>query len=122
MIHEFVCIVCPRGCRLRVDSSKDYEVTGNACPRGIPYGKQEAKAPMRTVTTSMKILGSDEIRCPVKTSEPIPKELMQDVVNAAKQITLHAPIHIGDVVLENVVGTGANLLSTRSLPSRDETA
>ncbi len=122
MIHEFVCIVCPRGCRLRVDSSRDYEVTGNACPRGIPYGKQEAKAPMRTVTSSMKIIGSDVLRCPVKTSEPIPKEMMQEVVDASKSVVLRAPIHMGDRVLANVAGTGANLIATRTLLARDETA
>jgi len=122
MIHEFVCIVCPRGCRLRVDSSKDYEVTGNACPRGIPYGKQEARAPMRTVTGSVKIVGSDELRCPVKTSEPVPKEKMQDVIDAAKAITLRAPIKLGDIIAKDVAGTGVDLLATRTLLAREETA
>lgn len=122
MIHEFVCIVCPRGCRLRVDSSKDYEVTGNACPRGIPYGKQEARAPMRTVTSSVKIIGSDELRCPVKTSEPVPKQKMQEVVEAAKKIRIKAPIRLGDVVLENVAGTDADLLATRTLLGRSDSA
>ena len=72
-VKEFICIICPRGCHLRVDPDNDYEVTGNACIRGEKYGKQEAKESLRTVTSTVVIRGSTEIRLPEKTSKAVPK-------------------------------------------------
>ena len=37
-IKELICICCPKGCHLRVDTANDYAVTGNACPNGAAYG------------------------------------------------------------------------------------
>ena len=33
-MRELICIVCPQGCRLRVEEKQDYRVTGNRCARG----------------------------------------------------------------------------------------
>lgn len=33
-MKELICIVCPRGCHLKVDEACGYTVTGNGCPRG----------------------------------------------------------------------------------------
>ena len=49
-MKELICIVCPRGCHLKVDA--ELNVTGNACPRGIVYGKKEVTAPMISHSTS----------------------------------------------------------------------
>ena len=37
---NIICIVCPKGCRLTVDENT-LAVTGNGCPRGAEYGKNE---------------------------------------------------------------------------------
>ena len=42
---ELICIVCPKGCHLKVDEEKDFAVTGNGCPRGAEYGKKGAHEP-----------------------------------------------------------------------------
>ena len=44
-IKELICICCPKGCHLRVDTANDYAVTGNACPNGAAYGKEELTQP-----------------------------------------------------------------------------
>ena len=42
---SIICITCPKGCRLSVDEENGYKVTGNGCPRGEIYGKNELQHP-----------------------------------------------------------------------------
>ena len=37
---DLICIVCPKGCHLKVDEENGYKVTGNGCPRGAAYGEK----------------------------------------------------------------------------------
>ena len=53
-MKELTCIVCPRGCRLKVDDNM--EVSGNACPRGKIYAINELTHPI----LSLKELGDLE--------------------------------------------------------------
>ena len=46
-MKEVICICCPKGCHLQVDEQNDYAVTGNGCPNGIAYGKEELTNPTR---------------------------------------------------------------------------
>ena len=57
-MKELICIVCPRGCHLKVDEANDYAVTGNSCPRGAEYGRNECTHPTRVLTTTVKIDGA----------------------------------------------------------------
>lgn len=114
-MKEVICIVCPRGCRLRVDEENGYAVSGNACPRGAEYGKMELQNPVRTVTTTVCCAGGLYPRCPVRTNRPIPKGLVIDAVAALNGIVLTAPIRQGQTVLQNVCGTGADFVTERDL-------
>ncbi|NLJ71248.1 MAG: DUF1667 domain-containing protein [Clostridiaceae bacterium] len=115
MVQEIICIVCPRGCHLKVDPENDYEVTGNSCPRGIPYGKAELKNPTRVVTSTVKIKGADLTRCPVKTDQAVPKAKMQEVMELINTITLEAPVRVGDVITKRILDTDANLVVCRDI-------
>ena len=112
---ELTCILCPKGCRLRVDEKNGYAVTGNPCPRGIEYGKTELTRPIRSVSSTVGITGAAHRRCPVKTDGPIPKSLVFAAVQALNGVTLSAPIQTGQVVLENICGTGRNFIATRDM-------
>ena len=68
MEKEMICIVCPVGCHISVNT-ETYEVRGNACPRGAVYGKEELTAPKRVVTSTVKIKNALDKRCPVKTEK-----------------------------------------------------
>lgn len=114
-MKELICIVCPRGCHLKVDEENGYTVTGNSCPRGGEYGKMELTHPTRTVTSTVRCTGGAHPRCPVKTDRAIPKELMFQVMAELEGVSLAAPIHVGQVVLENVCGTGANVVAARDM-------
>ena len=114
-MKELICIVCPRGCHLKVDEANDYAVTGNSCPRGAEYGRNECTHPTRVLTTTVKIDGAAYRRCPVRTERAIDKSLLFKAMDALNGVTLHAPVPVGDVALETVCGTGVNVIVTREL-------
>lgn len=112
-MRELICINCPRGCRLKVDD--DLNVTGNFCPRGVIYAKNELTHPVRTLTSTVKVQSSLERRLPVKSSEPLPKEKVFDAVKELDRVEMKAPVHIGDVVIANVCNTGVNIVATKNI-------
>lgn len=146
---ELTCIVCPKGCRLRVDDQNGYKVTGNICARGEAYGREEAIDPKRTVTSTVRILFERqkdpvatvnpaipqplplvsyfrpdlpqiEARLPVKTSAPIPKAKIMAVMAEINAITVRGPVRVGDVIAKNIAGTGVDLLATRTMTDSPE--
>lgn len=114
-MKELICIVCPKGCHLKVDENNDYKVTGNGCERGVEYGKNELVNPMRVITSTVKIEGALHRRCPVKTNTSIPKGKMMEVVKELDLVTLKSPVNVGDVVIKNVADTGADIVSAKSM-------
>ena len=114
-MKELICIVCPKGCHLKVDENNDYKVTGNACERGAEYGKNELTNPMRMITSTVKIEGALHKRCPVKTSVSIPKAKMFEVVKELDNVVLKSPVKCGEVIIKNVAGTEADIISAKSM-------
>lgn len=117
---ELVCILCPKGCHLQVDEANGYAVTGNACPRGVVYGQKELRDPTRTVTSTVRVTGAHIPRLPVKTSAEIPKALVRQAARLLDEVTLAAPVALGTVVLQNILGTGVDFVATRSLEKTGE--
>ncbi len=123
--QELVCIVCPMGCRLSAQMDIDstgsrrvLSVTGNSCPRGARYAREELTAPTRTVTGTVAIDGSIYRRLPVITSAPIPKERIFDVMEEIHRAHVCAPVQIHDIIIKNVCGLGADILAARTMPQR----
>ena len=112
---ELICIVCPKGCHLKVDEENGFAVTGNSCPRGAEYGRTELTNPTRVVTSTVRVAGALHPRCPVKTNMPIPKRLVLDAVRTLDGVSLNAPVTAGQAVVKNVCGTGADFVATRDL-------
>lgn len=113
-MRELICITCPRGCHLTVDEEKKV-VTGNSCPRGEVYGLQEVLDPKRMITSTVTILGADLKRLPVRTDKPISKNLMFDVMKLLDEVVVKSPIHCGDIIVKNILGTDVNIISSRDL-------
>lgn len=111
--RDLICIVCPRGCHLHVD--ENLNVTGNSCPRGAAYGKQEVTNPTRTLTSTVRIEGAELPLCPVKTANPIPKGKLFEAMKEVDSVRLSAPVHIGDVIIEDLAGSGVSLIATRNM-------
>lgn len=117
-ISHYLCIGCPLGCRLEVESDASdaiVEVRGWSCKKGERYGRQEHTDPRRMVTTTVRISGAGLARLPVKTSEPVPKGQVQEVCRQLRALTVTAPVTMGDVVLADVAGSGADVVATRDL-------
>ena len=113
---ELICICCPLGCRMNVEKTENgWAVSGNTCKRGEAYAIAEMTAPERMVTSSVKIEGGDCAMLSVKTDKPIAKNLIFDALNLLKTVTAVAPVKIGDVILENVLNTGVNFVSSRNV-------
>lgn len=113
------CIRCPRGCQVTVslDDGNVAAVEGNACPRGEAYARKEVTAPARVVTTTVPVDGSaDWAVVSVKTAGDVPKGLVMPVVAELANVRAKAPVHIGDVVLKDVCGTGVDVVATRDAP------
>lgn len=115
--RNLICIGCPMGCPLVVtmDHSEVISVEGNTCKRGTVYGKKEVTNPTRIVTSTVRVSGGSIPVVSVKTREDIPKEKIFDCIKALQEIEVAAPVHIGDVVLRDVAGTGVDVVATKNV-------
>ena len=115
--RELTCIRCPIGCPITVEmeNGEVKSITGNSCPRGEEYAAAEVTHPVRIVTSLVRIKGASRPVVSVKTEGDVPKEKMEDVVRALKSIELEGPVKIGDVVSEDIAGTGVRVVVTSNV-------
>lgn len=113
MKKELVCIVCPRGCHLTIDENNN--VTGNSCQRGVTYAINEITNPLRMLTSTVFIKSELIKRLPVITSKEISKNLIFDVMKEINKVRVEAPIKMHQVIIKNVLGTGADIIATREV-------
>ena len=116
-IAAYTCICCPLGCRIEValdENGQVSEVSGYTCKRGADYAAQEAVAPERMVTAVLCVSGCLE-PVSVKTQRPVPKAAMKDVLAAVAALRLDAPVAAGDVLIEDVCGTGVDIVATKNM-------
>ena len=120
---QFNCTTCPSECLLSVEVERDadgnvaavHSVTGNSCPRGDKFAHQELTCPMRVLTTTVAVSGGDEALLPARTAEAIPLELHTQAMALIRGLVVEAPIHMGDVVLENLLDTNVNLVASMDI-------
>ncbi len=130
MVRELTCITCPMGCRLKAETSPSGElsVTGNRCPRGAAYAREELLAPKRTVTATIRARGKAEPgsalgpregggarRIPCKSAAPFPKERVAELLAAIYALEAPLPVKRGQVLLRDALGLGIDVVATRSL-------
>jgi len=114
------CIVCPIGCTITVvhDDYDVIEIEGNNCARGREYARHEAIEPSRTVTTSVLVVGGERPLASVRTAGSVPKGKIRAVMDEIAKVSVKAPVKVGDVILENVAGTGEKVVATRNVPRK----
>lgn len=116
--RELICVSCPIGCAITVeldDNGEVLSVTGNNCKRGDSYARQECTHPERMLTSTVKVEDGRLPVVPVKSSVPVPKEMLFDCMKEINKITVKAPVHIGDVVLSNILDTGVDIVATNEV-------
>ena len=106
MEKKITCIICPKGCAMtaKMENGK-VTVEGFTCPKGEEYAINECTNPVRTVTATARVANRRDCMVSVKTEKPVPKGKMAEVVAALRQVTVNAPIRIGDVILADIFGT-----------------
>ena len=117
MEKKLICVSCPVGCEISVKTEGDrvVEITGNRCPRGETYARQETIAPMRVLPTSVKVRNGEWPLVSVKTDRPVPKHLIAEIMELVRALAVEAPVDIGQVIAEDLLGTDANLVATRNI-------
>jgi CxxC motif-containing protein len=115
---ELICIGCPMGCHLQlaIEDGAIKEIEGNECKIGPKYARQEFTDPRRMLSTTVACKDGLWPRLPVKTAEAIPKAMMGEIARRLHLLTVTAPVEIGEVIVENVGGTGINVVATRTMP------
>ncbi len=116
MERDLTCIGCPLGCALHVSGEGDVlTVTGNTCPRGAAYARTECTAPVRRFTGTVALTGGVLPVVSVKTREDVPKGSIFAVAEAVKTLRVEAPVAIGDVICEDIAGTGVALVVAKNV-------
>jgi CxxC motif-containing protein len=115
---HFVCVVCPVGCEIDVvhDGSEIISMEGNKCEKSEEFVTQELIEPMRILTTTVRIEGSRWPVIPVRTDKSVPKRLFPRIMKQLRRIRLQAPVNMLNVVVRDVLHTGANVIATRTMP------
>jgi CxxC motif-containing protein len=110
VIKVIRCIVCPTGCSIKVISFEGY-----TCNRGLEYAEQEFREPKRILTTTMKIENGALPLIPVRTDKPLLKDKLNEALEIIAQSQVKAPIKMGDILIENILDMGINIIASRNL-------
>jgi CxxC motif-containing protein len=111
-VYEFTCVVCPWGCPLRVEGKS---ISGYSCSRGFKYAQKEQTDPRRDISGSVRVVGGVQNVIPVKTSSPLPKELLLEAAALLDKVVISPPIKTGDIIIKNIAGSGVNFIAARSM-------
>ena len=116
MKKNIICTVCPVGCNIEVEMNDNKEIlsiTGNTCKRGLVYAENECINPKRTLTTT--VLTDDGRILSVKTNSAVPKNIIFECMKVINKVTVSAPVKIGDVIIENILDTGADVVACANI-------
>ena len=108
------CIICPLGCEIEVEDKgdKDLIIRKYQCKRGQKYAEEEYLAPTRILATTVKIRNYIYPVIPVRTRGAVPKKLIFDCMNVLKTVEIEGPVKVGDVVVENILNSGIDIITT----------
>jgi len=114
------CVACPKGCEVTVEyeGNEILDIKGNACPQGADYAREEIIAPTRILPTTVVVKDGALPLVPVKTTKPIPLEIIHDAMKIIGETKIKAPVKIGQVIVENILETGVDVVATRDLPKK----
>jgi CxxC motif-containing protein len=116
--REIVCIVCPNGCHMNVFVDEENKVThvDNAlCRNGRTYAENEVQCPKRSLTSTIKVTGGTLPLVSVRSDKPIPKEKIREAVQLLRTLELAAPVEFHQVVVSDILDTGANIIATKQI-------
>ena len=115
--NEIICVVCPKGCTLRVKHEGDQILSvEGGCKRGEKYAASELLDPRRMVASTVRVKNGVHPLVPVYTRKAFPKPLIPQLARALRKVEVSAPVKINQVVLENALDTGIDIVASRDMP------
>ena len=91
------------------------DLTCNFCPRGKEYAISELTHPVRTITSSIKVTNREYTLVSVKTTKPVPKDKIFEVMEEIDKLSVEAPTRIGDIVKKNILGLDSDIVITKNI-------
>jgi CxxC motif-containing protein len=117
MIDKMTCILCPAGCELEVgEADGRLEIRGHECEKGIEFAENEIRNPRRNLATSVPLKGSATRMVSVRLSGPVPRDRIFPILEAISGLRPEAPVRRGQVLIADVLGTGVDVIATRTVP------
>lgn len=116
-VREVVCILCPMGCRINVEI-KDGEVVkieDAGCSRGRDYSIQEVKSPVRDFFTTVRVEGGRIPVLSVRSTEPVPKNMLMACALELAKIVVSAPVRLGDTIVKNILNLRIDIVATKDV-------
>jgi CxxC motif-containing protein len=121
-IHTFTCIKCPLSCQIELIEENGIitHIEGHTCPQGEQYAREEFTNPVRIVTTTVVITHGILPRLPVRSETPVPKCTVKECIHALNNIKVQAPVSCGDIIYENILDTGIDIIASRRLEAKED--
>jgi CxxC motif-containing protein len=113
---NMTCIICPEGCKMEVlVKGRGVDVSGHKCKKGPLFAADEVLNPQRILTTTMEIESEDVHRIAVRSSAGVPKDKLVEMIGLLRKTRLCAPVKMGDVIIADILGSGANIIASSSV-------
>lgn len=116
-IHEIVCILCPVGCRIivEIEDGEVVRIDDAGCERGKDYSLQEIRSPVRDFFTTIRVADGKMPLVSVRSTEPIPKNMLMPCAAELAKRVIPAPVRIGDIIIKNIMKLGADIIATKDV-------
>jgi CxxC motif-containing protein len=116
-VDRLTCVLCPVGCELevRMDAAGELQVQGNQCDKGIPFAVEEVLHPKRNLATSVPIKGTKTKMVSVRLTGPVPRDMIFPILAEISKLRPEAPVRRGEVFIADVLGTGVDVIATRTV-------
>jgi CxxC motif-containing protein len=117
VLDRLTCVLCPVGCELEVrkDPPGELQIQGNQCDKGIPFAVEEVLYPKRNLATSVPVRGTAAKMVSVRLSRPVPREIIFPILAEIAKLRPEAPVRRGQVLIADVLGTGVDVVATRTV-------
>ena len=116
MIDNLTCIMCPIGCELEIElTGEQLQIKGNKCDKGLEFAREELLDPQRNLATSVPVNGKHFKMVSVRLNKRVPRPKLFDILNEISKLRLNSPIKRGQVLIQDVAETGADVIATRTV-------
>ncbi len=114
---KLICVICPVGCEIRasIEGGEVKEIRDFRCAQGEEYAREEFTSPSRILTATVQVKNSSIAQLPVRSDKPLPREKLEKAMFQLAGIIMAPPIKEGQLIIKDILGTGANMVASRDL-------